>query len=214
MTTSKQTQQLIIFGATGTLGRHLVQQALEQGHQVSAFSRNPQKLAITHPRLRLIQGDVLDPAAVKNALEGHDTVICALGAGRKGQVRATGTLHILQGMEALGIERFICQTTLGAGDSVDSLNFFWKRIMFGWFLKQAYEDHQLQEQYIRESKVAWTIVRPAAFTDGEKTGRYQSGHFTSPKNLKLKISRADVADFMLRLLGKPASVRDTIGLSY
>ena len=64
-------------------------------------------------------------------------------------------------------------STLGAGDSQGNLNFFWKNIMFGWFLKNIFLDHELQEQYVRNSALDWTIVRPGAFTSGEKN-RYLS----------------------------------------
>lgn len=117
-------------------------------------------------------------------------------------------------MEKTGVQRFICQTTLGCGDSWANLNFFWKRIMFGWFLKKAFLDHELQEKYILESQTDWTIVRPGAFTDGPKTGNYRHGFASGAQGLKLKISRADVADFMLKQLGNEQYLRKTPGLSY
>lgn len=206
---------LLIFGSTGTLGRHIVQQALTAGHQVTAFARNPQKLQdIVHPNLHLVQGDVLDSASVERAMLGHDAVLCALGAGRKGQVRSEGSRTILQAMEKAGVQRFVCETTLGAGDSRENLNFFWKHIMFGFLLKEAYRDHELQEKYIRASPLNWTIVRPAAFTDGERTGIYRHGFTPTENHLKLKISRADVADFMLKQLADDTYLRKTPGLSY
>lgn len=207
--------KMIVFGASGTIGRELVRQALEQGHQITAFVRNPQKVAdLQHKNLRLYSGDVLDGTSVENAMPGHDAVFCALGAGRGDKVRAIGTKHILEAMEKNGIRRFIVQTTLGCGDSYGNLNFFWKRIMFGWFLKKAFLDHELQEQYILGSGVDWTIVRPGAFTDGPRTGRYRHGFAADARGLKLKISRADVADFMLRQLEDTTYLRRTPGLSY
>jgi len=207
--------RLIIFGATGTIGRQLVQQALQLGHSVTAFARHTDKLGdLHHPRLQLQNGDVRDYPAVENALRGHDAVLCALGAGRQGQVRAEGTRHIIRAMESTGLRRLICQTTLGAGDSQGNLNFFWKRIMFGWFLKAAFLDHELQEKYIVASSLDWTIVRPAAFTDGPATGQYRQGFAADVADLKLKISRADVADFMLKQLISDQYLRQTPGLSY
>ena len=141
-------------------------------------------------------------------------MLCALGAGRQGTVRAEGTRNILDAMEKTGVKRLICQTTLGAGDSKGNLNFFWKYIMFGLLLKEAMKDHELQEQYIKRSPVDWTIVRPAAFTDGEATGRYQHGFPAASQTITLKISRADVAAFMLKQLKTTDYVRKTPGLSY
>src|SRR5687768_9163095 len=144
--------RLIIFGATGSVGRQLVMQALELGHEVTAFTRNTDSLKeIPNKNLHIRQGDVLNAISVYEAVKGHDAVMCSLGAGRKGVVRSKGTENIVNAMKQAGIKRFICQSTLGTGDSNGNLNFFWKHIMFGWFLKEAYRDHELQEQYVLNS---------------------------------------------------------------
>lgn len=207
--------KLIIFGATGTIGTELLLQAVELNHQVTAFARTPEKLAQVKHRLdRIVNGDVLDPDSVAKSIEGHDAVLVALGAGREGKVRAEGTRNIVRGMQRHGVQRLICQTTLGAGDSWSNLNFFWKRIMFGWFLKSAFEDHQLQEKIVIDSGLSWTIVRPAAFTDGPITGSYKHGFSPTAKSVSLKISRKDVALFMLMQLTSDEYLRKTPGLSY
>jgi uncharacterized protein YbjT (DUF2867 family) len=204
----------IIFGATGTLGRHLVENALHSGHQVTAFARRPEALAFDHPNLTRIAGDVLDPAAVAAAITGREAVLVALGAGRKGGVRTGGTHNIIAAMKQAGLARLVCLSTLGAGDSRALLNFFWKRIMFGLLLRPAYADHQAQEALVRESGLDWTIVRPGAFSDGPATGDYRHGFPVTAKNLALKISRADVADFMIGQLRDLAYLRQAPGLSY
>ncbi|MEN7550219.1 SDR family oxidoreductase [Rapidithrix thailandica] len=206
--------KLIIFGSTGSIGLQLVEQALLQEYEVTAFLRNPSKLSIEHPKLKTFQGDVLDFSTVKRAISGQEAVFCALGAGRKGKIRSEGTRNIIRAMEQLEVQRLICQTTLGAGDSWANLNFFWKHIMFGMFLKEAFADHEIQEKYIRQSQLDWTIVRPAAFTDGDRTGKYEHGFGTKAKGLTLKISRADVADFMLKQLDGNQYLKKTPGLSY
>ncbi len=206
--------KLIIFGSTGSIGRQLVKQALEQGHMVTAFARDPVRVDIKHADLQVIQGDVMDPASVERAIQGHEAVLCSLGAGRKGTVRSEGTRNILSAMEKVGVRRFICQSTLGVGDSRGNLNVFWKYIMFGLLLRPMYADHVSQENYVRRSHLDWTIVRPGAFTDGERTGQYRHGFPSSDKTTKLKISRADVADFMLKQLTDDAYLHKTPGLSY
>jgi len=206
--------RLIVFGATGTLGLQVVGQALAQGHRVTAFSRHPENLAIDSPDLTPVSGDVLDRSAVEAAVKGHDAVIVALGAGHKGGIRAAGTQNVIDGMKGQGISRLICLSTMGAGDSRPLLNFFWKRIMFGLLLRAAYADHQAQENAVRDSGLDWTLVRPAAFTDGPVTGVYRHGFANTVKDLALKISRADVADFMLRQLTDSAYLRQAPGLSY
>jgi len=206
--------KLLIFGSTGSIGRQLVKQALEQGHSVTAFARDPAKVDIRHNNLQVVQGDVMDPASVEKAVPGHDAVLCSLGAGRKGTVRSEGTQNIIRAMEKAGVLRFICQSTLGVGDSRDNLNVFWKYIMFGLLLRPAYADHVSQENYVRQSRLEWTIVRPGAFTDGEHTGQYRHGFPGTDKTTRLKISRADVADFMLRQLIDDTYLHKAPGLSY
>ncbi|WP_207425125.1 NAD(P)-dependent oxidoreductase [Pedobacter sp. SYSU D00535] len=206
--------KVVIFGSTGSIGCHLTQQALDQGHTVTAFARSPEKLeSLKAPNLHLFTGDVLEPDAVSAAIEGQDVVLCALGAGRRGKVRARGTEHIIKAMERHGVKRLICQTTLGCGESWGNLNFFWKRIMFGWFIKEAFQDHELQEKHIKQSNLEWTIIRPAAFTNAFKRD-YKHGFSTLEPSLSLKIGRADVADFMLQQIQQTEYLRKTPALSY
>lgn len=205
---------LIIFGATGSVGQHLTEQALTLDYNVTAFSRNPDTLEIRHRNLKKFRGDVLDATTVKKAIQGHDAVICALGAGSKGTVRSKGTLHIIKAMQDLNIRRLICLSTIGVGDSWDNLNFFWKYIMFSLLLRKAFKDHVQQEKTIKMSNLDWTIVRPGAFTDGPKTETYKHGFSSSHSSAGLKISRADVAHFMLRQLTDETYLHKTPGISY
>lgn len=208
--------KLVIFGSTGSIGRQLVKQALEQGHAVTAFARDPAKLDIQHANLKVFQGDAMDAASVEKAVQGQDAVLCVLGSGgkRKGTIRSEGTRQIIHAMEKAGVRRFICQTTLGVGDSQGNLNFFWKYIMFGAILRDVFADHEKQENYVRQSRLDWTIVRPGAFTDGNRTGKYRHGFPGTDKTTKLKISRADVADFIVKQLADDSYLYKTPGLSY
>lgn len=204
--------KVIIFGASGSIGRPVVQQALAAGHQVTAVVRNG-KMA-PKPGLKVVSADVLDAAAVSAAMPGHDSVICVLGAGRAGVVRSSGTANIIAAMHEHGIRRLICQSTLGAGDSAPALNFFWKYVMFGLLLRPAFADHQIQEQLVRASGLDWTIVRPAAFTDGPQTGQYKHGFAANTPNLTLKISRKDLASFLVQQLNSVQYLFKAPGLSY
>lgn len=210
-------EKIIIFGSTGTIGKHILKQALATEKQVTAFCRNKSMLEpIEYPNLQIVEGDVYNVQQVANSISGKDIVIVTLGSGksRKSTVRSTGTKNIIAGMKKNGVNRLICQTTLGAGDSNANLNFFWKRIMFGWFLKEVFLDHELQEEYVKKSGLDWTIVRPAAFTDGERTGKYKHGFNSLDKKLQLKISRADVAEFILKQTISDKYLFKTPGLSY
>jgi len=208
--------KLVIFGATGTVGRQVVQQALAQGYTVTAFARNPAKLDFQHSQLSFIQGDVMDSEAVELAISGQDAVVCVLGSGKKltGTIRSDGTQQIIQAMEKVGVRRLICQSTLGAGDSWGNLDFYWKYIMFGFILRKVFADHERQEALVRNSKLDWTIVRPGAFIDGPRTGKYRHSFPGTDRNITLKISRADVAEFILKQLSDQSSFYQTPSLSY
>ena len=208
--------KLVVFGSTGGVGQQVVKQALEQEHIVTAFGRNPAKLNIQHPHLKFFQGDVMNPSAVEEAVQDQDAVVCTLGSGQKltGTVRSEGTRHIIQAMKQSNIQRFICQTTMGVGDSWGSLNFYWKYIMFGLILRNVFADHERQEQEVQQSGLDWTIVRPGAFIEGGYTGQYRHGFSGTDKTSKLKISRADIADFILKQLGNDSYLHQTPSLSY
>jgi putative NADH-flavin reductase len=208
--------KLLVFGATGGTGREIVSQGLEQGHEVTAFCRRPEKLGVSHENLRVVTGDVLDAEAVQQATPSHDAVLCAIGApaSDRSGIREAGTKRIVDAMEADGPRRLICAASLGYGDTRDMLPFTLKHIIVPLILKRAFADHERQEMIIIASNLDWVIARPANLTDGPRTGDYRHGFPTTERGLRLKISRADVADFMLKQLTDDACVGKTPGLSY
>jgi len=118
---------VIVFGSTGTIGKHLIKQSLEKGYQVTAFCRDRKKLnEVNHPNLIIAIGDVFNINDVTKAIKGQDVVIITLGSGknRKSIVRSEGTKNIISAMKTNGLNRLICQSTLGTGDSNNNLNFF------------------------------------------------------------------------------------------
>ncbi|MCW3463524.1 NAD(P)-dependent oxidoreductase [Chitinophaga nivalis] len=210
---------ILIIGATGGTGAQLVEQALNQGHHVSAFVRNPAKLQLRHSHLTIIQGDVMDMDSLERAMAGQDAVLSALGvpASHKEPIRAIGTLNVIRAMEKAGVKRFICQTSLGYGDSRQVLNrtpFYFKYLIVPFVLKTGFADHALQEEHIRQSRLDWVIVRPGNLTDGKHTGLYKHGFAATDKTIKVKVSRADVADFMLKQLTTTVYLGKTPGISY
>lgn len=138
----------------------------------------------------------------------------ALGAGRSAGIREAGTRTAVAAMQEAGVDRLVCVSTLGAGESRANLDFVWKRLMFGLLLRKAYADHQRQEQVVRSSGLAWTLVRPGAYTDGPRTGRYRHGFGADATGLTFKVSRADVAHFVLDAVTGDRYVGSPAGLSY
>lgn len=206
---------VIVFGATGTVGKLVVADLLADGHSVTAFARTPGKLSLDHPNLRLHAGDALDPADVTAAVRGHDAVIVALGAGasRKSRIRSQGTLNVINAMQETGVKRLIVQSTLGAHESWSNLDFFWKRIMFGALLRPVFDDHELQETLVRASGLDWTIVRPSAFQDGPARGAFREAFPPGDRKLSLKIARGDVAAFLHRQIHDLRYLRRAVAIS-
>lgn len=205
--------RLLVFGATGSIGRHVVDQALEQGHEVTAFSRSGRAVGRPSQALRVIRGDILAAPEVERAVPGQHVVLCAVGAGLRGRVRAEGTANIVAAMQRHAVSRLICQTTLGVGESWSNLNLYWKYVMFGLLLRSAYHDHVRQEETVRRSGLDWTIVRPSAFTDAPAARPIRSGFSPATRDLELTVPRAEVARFMLALIDDPQSHRRAISLS-
>ena len=189
---------VIVFGATGSIGSLTVDALLKAGHTVTAFARNPEKLSIKNTKLIYSSGDVLNRTDVIGAVKGKDAVLITLGSGmsRKSIVRSKGTLNIINAMQTEKISRLICQSTLGAHDSWSNLNFWWKYVMFGALIKPVFKDHELQENLVYASGLDWTIVRPSAFIDDSATGAFKENFSSIERNLSLKISRTDVATFL------------------
>ena len=197
--------KITVLGATGSVGRHVVEQALAAGHEVTAVTRDAGRVPVpaaagAPARLQVVEADVRDAAALRPAVEGRDAVVVVLGDGRAGTIREAGTRAAVTAMRETGVRRLVCMSTLGAGDSRGNLNFVWKRVMFGLLLRRAYADHQRQEVVVRESGLDFTIARPGAFTDGPRTGEYRRGFAADDRTVALKISRADVADFLVAQL--------------
>jgi putative NADH-flavin reductase len=208
--------KLLVFGSTGGTGREIVRQGLEQGHAVTAFARSPARLGLRHERLRDVEGDVLDLQAVERVTPGHDAALCAIGApasDRRG-VREAGTRHIIRAMESAGPRRLICLASLGYGDSREILPFHMKYLVVPLFLRHAFADHERQEACVKASQLDWIIARPAALTNGPHTGTYRHGFPATERGLRLRISRADVADFMLKQLCDDTYLNKTPSLSY
>jgi putative NADH-flavin reductase len=192
--------KLAIFGASGKTGTELVKQALEQGHTVTAFVRDPARLAIEDENLTFITGDVFDPVSVDQAVQGQDAVAVALGAGsdlQKTTVRTTGTINIIESMQKNDVKRLVVVTAMGVGESWDDLSLF-NKLFFATLLRSSRTDHEAQEVAVKESGLDWTIIRPSGLTDTPLTGVYDVGENISAATSK--IARADVADLILKEL--------------
>lgn len=191
--------KLTIFGATGRTGQHLVEQALARGYEVTAFARSPGKLAAYRDQIEIVEGDVQDADAVQQAVAGAEAVISVLGPTENTpdyQV-TRGTRHILAAMEQHGVERLIVSAGAGVVVPQDEPTLFNKviNVLLKLFSRHVYEDMKRVVATVRDSDVAWTIVRVPMLTDDTPQGEVKVGYVG--KGMGPRITRADVATFML-----------------
>jgi putative NADH-flavin reductase len=207
---------LLLLGATGLTGRQLLAQALEQGHEVTALVRDPGKLSAEHPRLRTVVGSATDPAVVDDALEGRDAVLCALGTRSPRSLISCSLMSdsmraLVPAMKRRGVSRLVLLSALGVGQSADDAPAA-LRAAFRTLFRQVGKDKAAAEDDLRTSDLDWTVVYPPTLTDGPPSGEYSSGQALDLKGMP-KISRADVAHFMLSQLSEPTYSRKIAILS-
>ncbi|MFD2514755.1 NAD(P)-dependent oxidoreductase [Pontibacter locisalis] len=194
---------ILVFGASGRTGREIVQQALVQQHAVTAFVRTLPDFDLQHERLRVVKGDITNYDEVELAISGHDAVMSALGPHtllKRVPALVTGIYNIVGAMEKKGVKRLVYESALGVGKSKADQNAFFRYLILPVVLGRDYADHETNEQTIRSSRLDWVIVRPARLVDGPRTGNYQVGLHLAATFPFGRISRADVAAFMLEQL--------------
>lgn len=193
---------ILVFGASGKTGHEIVQQGLHQGHYVTAFVRNPAKLTITNDRLKVVQGNVKDPAAVAAAVKNQDAVLSALGVSKplkSDPVVIEGIRNIIAAMEQMNVKRFIYLSFMAVGEGRKDTGFLMKNVI-ARIVRHEIADHAEKERLVKATQLDWTIVHAPKLTNGSKKGIYRTGENIKPKAFLPTLSRADVADFMLKQL--------------
>lgn len=209
--------RILIVGATGGTGRELVKQGLERGHEVTAFARRPEAVAVRHENLRVARGDVMDPASVAAAMAGQEAVLSALGHKRwfyPTRILSQGTANLLDAMAKQGVRRFVCETSLGVGESWWRLGLYYTLFVIPVILPLYYWDKNRQERIVRASAADWILVRPGALNNGRKRGVYRHGRHVGNPIWTVRISRADAADFMLNQLADDTYLRAAPGVAW
>jgi putative NADH-flavin reductase len=189
--------RLAIFGGTGGTGLELTRQALEHGHNVRVLVRNPDRIPLVNPNMRLVLGNVLDQESVTKTLLGTDAVLSCLGQRnlwKNTRVVSDGTRMLMAVMRQHGVRRLVVESAFGAGESLVYANLI-ARLVFATLLRAPYDDKNLMEPEVKSSGLEWTILRPTRLTDGPLTGRYT---VSAGRPAASSVSRADVAAAMLR----------------
>lgn len=204
--------RILIVGASKGIGLETVRQALASGHDVRALARSAEDISIADPKLAKIRGDALNKEDVEAALTGVDAVVLTLGIGlselfKPVNLFSTATRVLIDAMKAQGVNRLVCVTGFGAGDSQASISPL-QRIPFNIVFGRAYEDKSRQEKLIKESSLDWTIVRPGVLMNGPKTRRYKILRKSSEWRNGI-VSRANVADFLVREIDEANCLHET-----
>lgn len=206
--------RITVFGATGGTGRLLIGQARAAGHQVTAVVRDPARLTGTPHEVTVAQIDVMNPAAVAAAIRGCDVVVSTLGPGAvraPTTVRSHATASIVEAMRAEGVRRLVVVTAAGITTDGDGpLTRLLLKPVLGAVLRHSFADMRRTEDVVRSSGLDWTIVRPPRLTDGPHTGSYRTA---VNRNVGggLRISRADLADCILRCVTLPVWTSVAVG---
>ncbi|GAA3746217.1 NAD(P)-dependent oxidoreductase [Micromonospora maritima] len=211
--------RLTVFGANGGIGAHVVRQALARGHEVTAVVRDPSRLDVRHPALRVTTVPALgDPVALAPTVEGRDAVLSGVGPRRRhdGPVASRATRAVLAAMHAEGVRRLVVVSAAPVGPTPDGDSFLNRRVVLPGIralLKDLYADLRAMEQAMAESRTEWTAIRPPKLVNKPLTGRYRTAVDAAVAR-GYTISRADVAHAMLEAVGDPATVRRAIGIAY
>jgi len=206
--------RLLVFGATGRVGRSVVELALAAGHDVTAFVRTPAKLNRSHERIHIEQGDALDAAAVRAAMNTRfDAVIGALGAdpAKPSTVVQDSTRVIAEAMRATGQTRYLGVGALGLLPA-NWLGRMFVRLIGVTPLRHGLRDHTAALEILRGSGLTWTLAAPPLITDAAPRGHYKvvaefRGGLSS-------IAALDLADFLLRELEAQRYPNEPVGVWY
>jgi uncharacterized protein YbjT (DUF2867 family) len=207
--------KVLIIGASHGIGLETVKAALRAGHSVRALARSAASMPIKDAALERVSGDALDSNTIRNALKDVDVVIQTLGVDFSPRLIFAGTTLfsestgiLVDAMKPAGVKRLITVTGLGAGNSRGHGGLGYDWIVFPLLLKRVYDDKDVQEWIVRSSGLDWTIVRPGLLTNGPPTHHYRV--LTASKDWRFGvISRADVADFLVRQVDDRALIGAT-----
>ncbi|MEU9053180.1 SDR family oxidoreductase [Streptomyces sp. NPDC048384] len=209
--------KLTVFGATGGIGKEIVRQALDAGHEVTAVVRDPARLPLAGDRLEVFRADLTDPGALRPAVAGRDAVLSGLGArGRKDAgVAARLTRTVLAALEAEQVRRLLVVSAAPVGPAPEGDGFLDRAVLgvVSAVLKDIYADLREMEAEVAGSGTDWTLVRPPRLQDKPLSGGYRTvvGGFPGKGRF---IGRADVAHAMLRMVGDSATVKQGVGVAY
>lgn len=198
--------RIVVFGATGIVGKAVVNEALKKGHEVTVLTRNARKVTTRHEHLHIVEGNVADKNVVRTVLTDQEAVIQTLGIGGKGDGKPTSIVSeankiIMTAMEQMNVKRLVAISVIGAGDSLTFLPWIYRKLVLPLFMKwfqAVIDDKNRMEPMIKRSGLDWTIVRCTTVKERPATGKVNAT--LDGKGLKFSISAADMAVFIVNQL--------------
>ena len=211
--TDSKALKLVVLGATGGTGVEIVRKAIGHGHSVTAFVRSPERLKPFRDRITVQKGNLLNSAELERVIEGHDAVVSGFGprvpvSRDDANLLQRFAVALTRAMPPAGARRVVIESVAFLfRDSIVPPAYLLGRLFF----PRTIADASAMERIFGESELDWTIVRPPRLTDKPYTGKYRvrEGHLP---HFGFTISRADVADFMLRSVENHVSSRKIVGL--
>lgn len=205
--------KIIIFGATGFSGQAILEEAVRQGHEVTVLVRDAFKIHNKNNNVKIVEGNVLEPAVVSSVLHHQEAVIQCLGVGGKGDGKPTtfisdATKVIVEEMQKQNIKRLIAMSNVGAGNSITFQPWFFTKFILPYFmkwLKVIIEDKNRMEPIIMNSNLNWTIVRCPNIVD--KPSKRICNATLDGKGLKLTITLTDLSRFMVDQLKQTTFIK-------
>lgn len=208
--------KIVVFGASRGVGAHVVEQALQAGHIVTAFVRSPEIFKLQNANLTIFKGDAMDASAVEQAIAGQEAVISALGPTRPpvSHMMETSAKNIVAGMKKHGVKRLVSTTGAGVRQPEDQPKLIDHFIGFllNLLAKDVVLDSAANVRVIQTSDLDWTVVRYPRLMDGERKGVYRVGYVGRDSGTQL--ARADGADFLLKELIEKKWLRKLPLVSY
>ena len=202
--------RLLILGASGRTGNHLVRQAIALGYEVTAFVRKPNKLPLSHESLRVIIGDARDRFAVERAFQYADTVIDAIlpPADDPESTHADIITTVIHAMKKNGVARLVgfCDTHINIQHAGSAITQRLGTLLMRPSANRLSRTSQHYVDAIMHSQLDWSIVRTHTLTDDTFSGLYAID--PSNRTLSAKVSRANAADFMLRIAANGSHINE------
>ena len=204
------TKRFAVFGSTGLTGRKIVELALDRGNHITAMARHTARLNELASRVTVVEGDVMDPGSVDRAVTESDAVLSALGRskGAPDDFETVAIGNIVASMSANGVRRLVVLSNNAVPDPADKPTTGQRlaRGMLKLFRRTVYDDALGKARAVKGSDLDWTIVRASILTNAPPLGTYRTGRME--RGAGVRVSRGDVAEFMLKCATEGKYVRE------